>query len=386
MSKRHRITELNDFADGTEAEREILMKKWIDLHFYCGCGLGLLATALEIIFYFVIQKLGFLDITPGVYWIRYVLIPSVLNFSGILLMWVVRRYMKRLWSQACAVSILLVFINFVVYTVHFQCSSLCIGFALAILLTTIYGDWRLSSITAAAAASLKIISDLAVGWNRAYTGDWRVDAGAILNFTVSLIGMGITYIVCLFLIRVEREKHAMSMRLEGETLRLHEETMTDALTGSRNRNALRISFNRMLQDRSGSLYTFVMLDMDHFKGLNDTYGHMVGDQYLQELAAILDQVPDAEAFRFGGDEFCLLFRGCTKQQVEQRCRTAQEMFQNCRACREHRPTTISLGAAHHRPLLAPSDLVQRADRALYQAKQNRGSICFYEDMEMETEP
>ena len=70
---------------------------------------------------------------------------------------------------------------------------------------------------------------------------------------------------------------------------------------------------------------FVMLDVDHFKHINDTYGHTVGDQYLQKLSDLLDAVPGAEAFRFGGDEFCLLFREASDDLVRGgawRCRKA----------------------------------------------------------------
>ena len=123
---------------------------------------------------------------------------------------------------------------------------------------------------------------------------------------------------------------------------------------------------------------FVMLDVDHFKHINDTYGHTVGDQYLQKLSDLLDAVPGAEAFRFGGDEFCLFVPRGLRRPGEGRCMEVQESFRKSRVCRSHSQTTVSFGAARYEKGLAPSELVRRADKALYQAKVNRGTIKFYE--------
>jgi diguanylate cyclase len=98
---------------------------------------------------------------------------------------------------------------------------------------------------------------------------------------------------------------------------------------------------------------------------------------LQALGRVLDHVPDAEAFRFGGDEFCLLFAGCTRKQVEERCRTAQEKFLGNDLCRKYAEVNVSFGLAQY------DRKIQRADHALYEAKKNRGSICFYQPEETE---
>ena len=89
------------------------------------------------------------------------------------------------------------------------------------------------------------------------------------------------------------------------------------------------------------------------------------------LAAATDQ---AMPFRFGGDEFCVLFRGCQREEVLTACRAIQEQFLQAEIHRLCRPVSVSIGVAEHLAEERPSRLLERADAALYQAKQEKGSI------------
>jgi diguanylate cyclase len=123
------------------------------------------------------------------------------------------------------------------------------------------------------------------------------------------------------------------------------------------------------------------MDLDHFKSINDTYGHIVGDQYLQQLSAILGEVSTASAFRFGGDEFCLLFCGCSRSWVQQICTMIKDRFLETPLCQEVTQATLSFGAAVYQRDFSTAKLVRQADSALYRAKQNRGSLCFYDELQ-----
>ena len=76
----------------------------------------------------------------------------------------------------------------------------------------------------------------------------------------------------------------------------------DDLTGLPSRRAL----NRRLRQLAGT-YSIAMLDVDHFKKFNDTHGHHVGDQVLQLVAAKLSRARSGTAYRYGGEEFCIVF-------------------------------------------------------------------------------
>lgn len=167
-------------------------------------------------------------------------------------------------------------------------------------------------------------------------------------------------------------------RYKDEQLALLRKTMMDPLTGIFNRHGLRAAFENMVSD--GGSYTLTIIDMDHFKSINDTYGHLVGDRYIKELAGVLaTEAAGAVASRFGGDEFCLLFSGMTRGEVRITCERIGQAFLDCGACCEFQPATLSFGAAEWDGKLTPEDLLSRADDALYKAKKFRHCIKFYEE-------
>lgn len=143
--------------------------------------------------------------------------------------------------------------------------------------------------------------------------------------------------------------------------------LTDALTGLSNRRAwdavLELS---VTQDRT---MTVAMLDLDHFKAFNDTYGHPAGDLLLRETAAAwLDQLRPADHLaRIGGDEFALLLDCDLPQATEIVQRLRGTVAQNC---------TCSAGIASGLPGESVESLLARADRALYEAKAvGRDRMC-----------
>lgn len=115
-----------------------------------------------------------------------------------------------------------------------------------------------------------------------------------------------------------------------------------------------------------------MVDIDHFKTINDTHGHLVGDVVLQRVARLLSQVlrtSDA-IVRYGGEEFLLLLTGVTlsqAQRVAERARAAIEA-QVIRVGDASMSVTVSMGIEAQREGEALSAAVERADAALYQAK------------------
>ncbi|WP_420824392.1 GGDEF domain-containing protein [Stutzerimonas kirkiae] len=152
-------------------------------------------------------------------------------------------------------------------------------------------------------------------------------------------------------------------------------SLKDPLTGTGNRAALQQSIQREteLARRYGQPLSLIMLDMDHFKRLNDEHGHDAGDQALKSVARLLKaQLRNVDmVFRFGGEEFLLLLANTPASaavQVGERVRRAIETTPL-----ELRSTSVrlsaSLGCAVYRPGESSDALLQRADAALYRAKQ-----------------
>jgi len=166
---------------------------------------------------------------------------------------------------------------------------------------------------------------------------------------------------------------------------LAEQIGVDALTGCLNRRALesRLRGEWRLARRRNSLVAVCAIDVDHFKQINDTYGHGTGDDVLQQLALIMKacaRESDAVA-RLGGDEFVMILpdtdvEGARRVAERVRDRVAQAAFGGAQGPFS---VTISMGAVSlaGSDTLAPSDVLAMADRALYQSKQNgRNRVSF----------
>ncbi|MCZ7648514.1 MAG: GGDEF domain-containing protein [Planctomycetota bacterium] len=124
---------------------------------------------------------------------------------------------------------------------------------------------------------------------------------------------------------------------------------------------------------SGRAFALVLLDIDHFKKVNDTHGHLSGDLVLKGVARVLqDALRSGDlAFRYGGEELALLMPGASAEAAEQtaeRLRAAVERAVLHGENGQPIPVTVSLGLAPHRAGLTGEELISRADRALYASK------------------
>jgi diguanylate cyclase (GGDEF)-like protein len=123
-----------------------------------------------------------------------------------------------------------------------------------------------------------------------------------------------------------------------------------------------------------------MIDIDHFKDINDTYGHLAGDSVLRELAWILQKRlrPDDELGRYGGEEFCAILPetpldGATRIAEELRTMVEQHSFV---VEGERIKVTISIGAAELQKGMDLKGFYKSADELLYQAKRaGRNRVC-----------
>ena len=141
---------------------------------------------------------------------------------------------------------------------------------------------------------------------------------------------------------------------------LEHHTMTDPLTGLGNRRAL----GEWMRRRSAEA-TVVILDLDHFKRFNDTYGHLAGDALLRRFGAILLAHLREEdcAVRLGGEEFCVALDRADAWVAERYVRRVRESFGS-----DAGRVTFSAGIADVTSPEGVEDVLNRADQALYEAK------------------
>jgi diguanylate cyclase (GGDEF)-like protein len=156
----------------------------------------------------------------------------------------------------------------------------------------------------------------------------------------------------------------------------------DALTGLPNRRHFDEALARDLSRarRSGRPLSLVILDIDHFKAINDGHSHATGDNVLHEVGMVLTsgcRASDLPA-RLGGEEFALLLSDTPLHEAEQVCARIRERFHAHRdwGAVEGLQVTFSAGLAELGEDESGSSLMQRADQALYRAKsEGRDRIC-----------
>ena len=154
------------------------------------------------------------------------------------------------------------------------------------------------------------------------------------------------------------------MRHEFEHLANHD-SLTDAFTRRHMNEALQLELDRSA--RHGRTVALLMLDLDHFKTINDSYGHQTGDQVLIEFVATVKTTlrKEDQLGRFGGEEFIVLLPECTQEAALITAERIRVAVANARqpAC------TVSIGLGLSRPGDSLNSLVGRADAAMYRAKE-----------------
>ena len=169
-----------------------------------------------------------------------------------------------------------------------------------------------------------------------------------------------------------RESARKNRELEEANETIEKLARTDALTGLANRRALQEALQREVArgERLGERLSVIIADLDHFKSINDQYGHPAGDKVLARAAAVLGNQsrPYDLAARYGGEEFVLLLPGTSTGDaiaISERIRkeVAKIEVPGC-----PKQITVSLGVAGWLKGETPEEFVARADAALYSAK------------------
>ncbi|MDQ6914247.1 MAG: GGDEF domain-containing protein [Actinomycetota bacterium] len=178
-----------------------------------------------------------------------------------------------------------------------------------------------------------------------------------VTMTTLVVAVTVTSLLVRQLRRAVADRERLMAQLETAAL-------TDELTGLPNRRAWELEASREVirARRDDSGLCVALLDLDHFKAYNDRHGHRAGDGLLQAAAvAWRDQLRGADVLaRYGGEEFAVLLPGCDANN-------ALDLVERLRAATPS-PRTVSAGVAVWDGTEPPTDLLDRADAALYEAK------------------
>ncbi|MFW5908720.1 MAG: transporter substrate-binding domain-containing protein, partial [Desulfosalsimonas sp.] len=210
------------------------------------------------------------------------------------------------------------------------------------------------------------------------TGKWlsiRYDKGIDTVLLMQILGSG-AFLIALFvfwnrkLARLNRQLGTAHEALATKSLELERLSVTDKLTGIFNRMKLEDLLQSEIRrtQRTGRNFSVIMMDVDNFKDVNDSYGHQVGDEVLREIAGLLKaNVRKADNLgRWGGEEFLIICPDTTGKG-------AAILAENLRRLIDEHELTLaggvscSFGVAEHQPEESMDQLLGRVDRTLYRA-------------------
>ena len=158
----------------------------------------------------------------------------------------------------------------------------------------------------------------------------------------------------------------MKIKYVDEADMWHKLAITDDLTGVYNRNAYNLYIDEKKKDSKEGLRGIILLDVDDFKLINDTKGHLVGDAVLKNVAQIVSEVfsePKYKVFRIGGDEFLVLTEGVSEKKIIERLIALKKRFNS--------EGNISLSKGYSTFKDNPEVAFKYADEMLYADKLSR---------------
>jgi diguanylate cyclase (GGDEF)-like protein len=173
-------------------------------------------------------------------------------------------------------------------------------------------------------------------------------------------------------------QHARMNLLERRRLRVglneyKQKSRRDGLTGLFNRTTFDelLQQNMSISERTGAKLSLILIDVDDFKKVNDTYGHVAGDRVLSGIGRILQSILRREdaICRYGGEEFAVLIQYATPKQVVQ---AAEKIRSHVESHSFDKPPrlTVSVGCGTYQPEEPAASFINRVDLALYEAKRN----------------
>lgn len=172
------------------------------------------------------------------------------------------------------------------------------------------------------------------------------------------------------LVSVDKEKELVYKNIYMERL-----TKMDLATDLYNHKTFHLYLNELIMQHHKAPFdlSLALLDLDHFKKINDTYGHGTGDKVIAEAAALIKKITELDDFaaRYGGEEFAIIFTGkkpsrCLELLEQIRLELSSKLFEDM----PNEQVTISIGFVQMKEGMSKDQLFNMADEKLYQAKEN----------------
>lgn len=365
----------NFFNQNINRDLDSLRKRWTRSISNIALIVYLIITLTEIAVFFLFKATGKENFNEQFYLRHFFLFPLIINGIIVTLMYRAVKSSMKDGTKSYLMSFLFVMLIFVMNIVHSVFPVILITFAVPVLLSVIYSDKRLTNTTAVFALILEIIAEFFIVWD----GDKPLPFESADNFATILVSfmtqIGL-FIISQQILKFEIIKLKLTKDFEIERYHLMEEAMRDGLTGINNRKA----FDKNLEDISKNklpedTFVFAMIDLDNFKKINDNFGHQEGDKALIIAAEIIlteAKKYNGNAFRYGGDEFVIIFRNEKYNDIFKTCLKIKALYEKSltRQMKEVN-SSMSFGLSECRGDEDLNDQISIADEQMYAFKKNK---------------
>lgn len=319
---------------------------------------------------------------PGSYFAKRVLLPSGINLASVLAYTIIYKNTKtkmRFENWVSTLSITIISISIATFHNYFQ--ALLFIPCLPIFVSAIFSDPQLTNTTA-------IISGLSSSiifhfWSQNLEKKtWFLVF--LPTFIVWLAVLIISYIFVKLIMQAQSEQSNFIHEAYSTQEELIGKLNIEPMTGLSNRRAMDKALALYIQKFNEGEFTphLAIMDIDHFKTVNDTYGHNAGDAAIKSLATIIRKHMGGirRAFRFGGDEMVLLFSRESREEISKIIEGIREDFRTAEfPFKPKAPLTISVGVSSLQKGLSKKAWFDITDKTMYKSKQNGRDQITYND-------
>lgn len=329
-----------------------------------------MVTIVEILHYIIYQYIGY-TFTLENFFLNYIAIPLCISATLAIIITFLYHGLNKKHPHLTSYIVMIGYLLFIhgVVIVHYGISVIYITYCIPIFISIVFIDKFLTTITAVVSLTLYIplyLFYLPLKPDYTYKHDY-------MDFSVTIVITIICYVASLFIMKSFKMLMTKVADVTQVKTHLEKKVQLDSFTQLYNR----ASFNEILETsfqrnhNENLIFTTIILDVDNFKRVNDTYGHHFGDEVIQALVAVINKSKreSDKAFRYGGEEFTLILE--TDSQggflVAEKIRT---IFQTIRIKgMENESFSVSAGVCEcQNSFVSVEEYFKHTDAALYKAK------------------
>ncbi|MBO5891833.1 MAG: diguanylate cyclase [Oscillospiraceae bacterium] len=329
-------------------------------------GLTVLTVSVfEIIGYIVLILSGeeFFSLRNHYLWYGVVFPVAVNAATHLVARWIVRTPNVSRGRKNASIVIAALITSFVVAVIHRAYIVTSCAFIFPIILSAMFNDRKLLNFSFGGSVFILI----SVGFTLWFCNEISLDTA--INLFVLFGFLLVSYFCGIISVNFSRQNYTTIESQAEENSKLLEDVLRDQMTGLYNHNAFVTRLDQLMKTQEGD-FCLMMVDVDNFKSINDTYGHDCGDTVLIQLAKTLQKHcgKNDTAYRYGGEEFAVLFVGKSEKEALKTGKSMLEEFRNHSFPFTDRVITFSAGLARYAPDTTREEFFELADRTLYAAK------------------